>query len=518
MRRLPPWLFGRSSIASSIFGKVSIESWKLWFTILIINIFYSIAFPLSIWVVILDLLAVACLKRKQFRIRTSLALLIIFMVLASSLTAEINAKLTFLTLDHSMSAGLIHLIALFLSAIVPGHIEERGRIKLYEVLFFSLAGFIWCQAAWDIGGDAIWSNFSGSRLNTTFSVWENESSHYYLAFFEPNHYGEKIAYSNFPQLYMGMVWLWGHAVHLITGISTTVAVSLAPVLFSFFLVSACVASLVLDTQIGSRRTCMFYILGCMTMGLVLTAPSFWGGLRWAPESPLPLLVASNIIISAKPTVSWTRNFLYFLALILAAITNPMQAILLIPFLIYLHEPKKWRIYSVILILAAISMICPKILMLLGGWKDFGSSFLFRSGLDGATDFFRNSIQAIFEPINQHQRLWIFTPWLALGSAYLIYVRLTAKDCSTDICAYYLTATLTYWLTAIFFGQALSIHPYGYDFLLIGPLAWAIGRTSLYEESLAQLTKFSTMMLFLVFLGLIVNNLIQISQFARLVAK
>jgi len=117
-----------------------------------------------------------------------------------------------------------------------------------------------------------------------------------------------------------------------------------------------------------------------------------------------------------------------------------------------------------------------------GVRIFGSGFLYRSGLDGDSMFYRDPLDIAFgrDLIRSYrggnsQFLFQWETLFFAGAAALIitlaaYFRGRVPRIAVVIL---ITLTAAYLLTAAVFSQAVALHPYLYDVLLMTPLALAL---------------------------------------------
>lgn len=112
----------------------------------------------------------------------------------------------------------------------------------------------------------------------------------------------------------------------------------------------------------------------------------------------------------------------------------------------------------------------------------GSTFMFRSGLDGSSVYYRDHLDIAFgrdvaRQDFQHNRETLFRwPWTFLGGAaavVLVLVRAASGRISPFTAVSTFSLLGTYVLYAAVFSQAVVIHPYLYDGLLFAPLALAL---------------------------------------------
>jgi len=113
----------------------------------------------------------------------------------------------------------------------------------------------------------------------------------------------------------------------------------------------------------------------------------------------------------------------------------------------------------------------------------GSSFLYRSGLDGDRTYFSNHFQAVFLPYDVDFPRWVSV----LSTVILILIlwgvfrfKLTFESIKNSA-IFFILSTVGYLTNVVIFPQSVSIHPYLYDFLWIVPMHF----TALYMLSQSQ---------------------------------
>lgn len=111
----------------------------------------------------------------------------------------------------------------------------------------------------------------------------------------------------------------------------------------------------------------------------------------------------------------------------------------------------------------------------------GSSFFFRSGLDGDRQYFTNHIQAIFVPFQNELPYRLQTalaPVIIVLFSSILYWSHRTKSRLIKSVKIFGFSSIGYLSFAIVFPQSVSIHPYLYDFQWIVPLylttGWFLG--------------------------------------------
>jgi hypothetical protein len=137
-----------------------------------------------------------------------------------------------------------------------------------------------------------------------------------------------------------------------------------------------------------------------------------------------------------------------------------------------------RKFATPMLLAAMSIITFLESVLVAKWLGFTSlsTWVFRAGLDGDATYFSNALTATLSPHFRRLVFLIVIPTALVFVQWLSQRRhnvLAAVPAVIDW-AFPVNLFSFYMFTLLFWPQAVSIHPYLYDSILVGPLvAWAV---------------------------------------------
>jgi hypothetical protein len=195
---------------------------------------------------------------------------------------------------------------------------------------------------------------------------------------------------------------------------------------------------------------------------------------------LPLIIWSIYLIS-KEDIASSQLWVPFGAL---SFVSPMYGCLLGLYLMTwgaLEEGRNTNLLKIGVITFGLNLllyVAPYLVSKLLHFKSSSSSWGFRSGLDGDMSYFSNTFNAIAFPFKGRSVAYIIWP-LSFLSAQLIRARVyNQKDFdkrslslgSFNEKKFFWGIFSAYLFTAILWPQAVSIHPYLYDILLIGPIS------------------------------------------------
>ena len=154
-----------------------------------------------------------------------------------------------------------------------------------------------------------------------------------------------------------------------------------------------------------------------------------------------------------------------------------------------HEPdwKAWRAAnrSIVAVAvwctaaAAISYGLTTATIHLKGYSPLSATLLFRSGLDGDTRYFQNLVQAVVAPcpvLCCWRRTFadlVLPAFVPIAGWMALRIRVARGPGAAGLGALFLFLATPYIASVILFPQAVSIHPYMYDQLLVVPAA-AVG--------------------------------------------
>jgi hypothetical protein len=420
---------------------------------------------------------------------------------------------------------------------------KTGAIGFEGVLAPFLLGtawvmVLWLSLIWDVGAGVIFSKaisseaiVSSDRLaSVIYKIWEAKpfSEHYGLAFTDYATFKEA-AYAGHSQLYLLINYGAVKSIQLLMGCKMEVATRLLPFFLSIIM-TVSVTFFFLKTKINLRvRKISTQLTLFLGLGFLLSLPDFWITLlRYNTDNAFPWVSYMTLILFAYVCQSDYGSRGFVLALFFYALLSPLCAIIsILTFCFFVANPKVLNerhvslvkiltVLSVGLALATMALIYPHVIGKLLKYRDVGSSFLFRAGLDGDTSYYNNIWQAVIRPYAKSS----VRPWSGLLPAAVFCViafflggrRKQNKPPLDLMNSIFLFSP--YLFSVVFFPQAVSIHPYLYDYLLVFPLAF-LGIYGLFSPELQEKIEGPWLLLFFLYMtSFVVFNLTKIAQAAR----
>ena len=164
-------------------------------------------------------------------------------------------------------------------------------------------------------------------------------------------------------------------------------------------------------------------------------------------------------------------------------------------------------------LAAFNIALPTLVCRWAGLTATGSTFLYRSGLDGSTQYITSIFQAIYAPSDPRHWPILFYPLITIliGIAFQYLFR-RQTSCHPLRQAFFLL--IPYCTIAILLPQFTGNHPYATDQIIAIPATFLISYWFLQKESWHRLTG-QTFVAFVLVAGLILmTNLLIVAQNTR----
>jgi hypothetical protein len=316
----------------------------------------------------------------------------------------------------------------------------------------------------------------------TFSVWHQYplTRHGFLAFLAADDYQKHEAYANHTTLYLlAMRALYQiqlelpHLTMRVSGAMLAMAASIAAITYSIRKWAVAIWDV--------RRN----VLILLAFAYFATLPTFWISLgKFNVDNAFvfvfPVLLTTGYLASttgAQGPKFWISSLLLCALMPIAsaqfALFLALHAIFRRPF-----AKQIFRSAVVLLIISVVVYMQPIIVMKLLGFSSTNSSWLFRSGLDGDMTYYGNAVNSVLFPQFQRPAYLILTP-AALLLLQMCYRWKFDSDEGTAQPERTPHASLPYLfsvyvLVLLLWPQAVSIHPYLYDALLVGPLgAWIV---------------------------------------------
>jgi hypothetical protein len=406
----------------------------------------------------------------------------------------------------------------------------------------TLLAAIWSAAFWlalvcDLGvtgfvvgtDRTVYQSCQSDAFSTIFHVWETAPvrDHLFLGWKSVESFQQGTPYANHVHPYLLTMYGWSRAVRAATGLPQYVASNTIPFFYLAALVAA-VTTLLARLGLLRRRST---VLGLTTLflgyGLIVTGWRFWNDLfRYNTDNPYPLLAAAFILVYAwmldpvRP-VAAAASAAVFVAL---SPTHAPMAVVAVLVLFSQGAPtlkefvRRNRVPLVVsataVLVGAAVYLPPWLLSVWRGYAPVGSSVMFRSGLDGDTQYFSNMVQSVVAPCPRAccwGRSWVDLVYPALLP--LLVLGPLARRAAPPVRLGHLLLFLCtpYLLNVILFPQSVSIHPYLYDHFLLIP-AIVTGVVAMLTAQVEGRLRGVALLGFLLFCGwILMSNLVGIAQ-------
>jgi hypothetical protein len=327
------------------------------------------------------------------------------------------------------------------------------------------------------------ANLRPERLRDfTFPVWHQYplTKHGFLTFLNADGFSKGEAYANEPTLYLWLMWVL-YRIQLIFP-SITMRLTGAVIAMSASLLAiGCAIPSSTWSKLGFRRA----ILLLAAFAYFLTLPTFWISLgKFNVDNVFVLIFPVLVLASAAIARRGPQGACFWSAAGLMCVLMPMTAALFGAFMglrAVLARRINLRLLraAVIVVLIAVAVyLQPIIVAKRLHFTSENSTWLFRSGLDGDMQYFGNFFNSVLVPYFNRPAYFVLIP-AALLVLQLWWRRRFERRSDRNEVEDYPDAMMpylfsSYILTLLFWPQAVAIHPYLYDPLLIGPIgAWVV---------------------------------------------
>jgi hypothetical protein len=357
----------------------------------------------------------------------------------------------------------------------------------------------------------------------TFSIWDNYSfpRHGYLVFLSLDDFEKRLAYSNHSSAFLFFMYFFYKIEMAIPQLPMRAIVASLEMVLNI----AVLVYIALDGW-NKKIKLQHGILILLSILFFLTFPDFWiSAGKFNVDNPLHFQFPILLLVAYRLSQGKVSGVKLWLPLGAHCLVSPMGSALL-AFYLFLSsirndgvDRKLFSLGSLVLLVSIVVYLQPVIISKLLGFDSNNSGWLFRSGLDGQTDYFKNIIQAIISPYFSRPVLLLVIP-MGLLIVQLAYTKfqnnigntrnVESKKNTVNLGLFYGTIFSQYVLTCLFWPQAVSIHPYGYDYMLLTPISvWVVLNFS-HSEIFCKNPK----LWILVLLFLISFNFQQIAQAGR----
>jgi hypothetical protein len=371
----------------------------------------------------------------------------------------------------------------------------------------------------------------GDPLTRVITLWESNpaSEHLFLWWRSPEDFAHRIAYPNHVHPYLFTMYGWIAGVRRLTGLPLWAATNTSMLLPVLALIAAFGTLLARSGLLRDRTSPRGVLTLFLATGILLTTWRVWIDLvRFNSDNPYPLLAAVLIVVYAlllPPMRTGAATIAAALFVALSPIHTPMLILAAVCLFgqggrdgrdIWQRNRSLAVVCSVALLVGVVVYLEPQFLIARKGYATSGSSFLFRSGLDGDTTYFHGILQAVIAPCPllccyaRPLSELLFPAVLPLAIFGPLAVR-HSRSSALSLGRQLLFLTTPYLISLVFFPQSVSIHPYLYDHLLIIPIV-VTGLTAMLSAPVEQRLTGGVFLVFLLFTGgILMANLIAIAQ-------
>ncbi len=408
--------------------------------------------------------------------------------------------------------------------------DADTRRPLVRAAFFIASWLVWISILWDVGlGQLVAEGvrppgFVYDRLNDAiFPIWNERpiSAHWFVGMYTPADFDAGRVYTGHSAPVL-MVWYLISLCAQLLGLPLSPATLAIPFVYSILLVLAIYCLLSFTPGIRLRDRVNDYLAVFLLLGTLVTMASFWHSfLEHNSDNAFPLAV--YLVVALCPLVlrGATHEPVFWSLALLLAVLMPMFALPLAISCWFVLSPEERAATSrrgaaLFAGVALLSLAYPKIVAALLGYTDMASGLQFRSGLDGDTTYFTHAVQAVLAPRGEERNWWDLVYPTFVPVVLLLLLAKSALGSARAILGRMATVLLfPYAFVVILFPQAVSIHPYLFDYLLQAPVLAIVAATVLTPALRSRLQGPLLLLALSVAMTIIMAHLIWIAQFARL---
>ncbi|XQM34988.1 Glycosyltransferase RgtA/B/C/D-like domain-containing protein [Cupriavidus sp. H19C3] len=315
----------------------------------------------------------------------------------------------------------------------------------------------------------------------TFPIWHTHAlrEHGFLVFYSLESFDTKTAYANHATLYLWFMDLLNHVAQHVPALSMRLTAGWLA-MTAMVLTVGFVAHRRLENW--HRGKMLLLLLGFVYLA---TLPTYWIALgKFNVDNGFIFVMPALVMLSHFASErDWGGRAFWFWAIVTALIMPMAGALFAVGLCMQMAGRRRMPRFRTLLVpplLAALSVAIymqPVLVLKWLGFASENSSWAFRAGLDGDTRFFSNAVNSVLFPQFRRPFYLILIPlgivvmqWLSVRQ-YRIAQPVPEE---TTQWPFVVNLFTFYALTLLFWPQAVSIHPYLYDAVLIGPLvAWSI---------------------------------------------
>lgn len=329
----------------------------------------------------------------------------------------------------------------------------------------------------------------------TFPIWDKYpfSKHGYLVFNSPNDFANGVAYSNHSSAYLFFMYVFYKIEMAIPQLSMRAIVASVEMIF-------CVLAVVYIAFSGQRERVRFHqgILILLAVMFLLSMPGFWiSAAKFNVDNPFHFLFPILLLVAHRLSLGDVSGVKLWLPLGALCVSAPIAAVLLGMYLVMLSirsdglTKNMLKLGVVVILISVIVYLQPVITAKILGFASSNSGWKFRAGLDGDVSYFTNVLNSVISPYFPRPVYLLALP-TGLLLVQLAYMTLRTRDAGEGKVLlvgrgnpglFYGVIFSQYLVTSLLWPQAVSIHPYLYDYMLVAPISLWIALNLAQSRSL-----------------------------------
>ena len=318
----------------------------------------------------------------------------------------------------------------------------------------------------------------------TFPVWHKYplTKHGFLTFLDADGYAKQQAYANESTIYLWIMWVL-YRIELVFPSASMRLTNAFLAMATTLLAIGCAIRKPTWEKLDLRGGVLLLAAFCY----FLTTPIFWISLgKFNVDNVFVLNLPVFVLASAFLVRDGAHGLRFWLVAVVMCLLVPVNAALFGAFMglrAILSRRLAARMLRSSIVMTTIAVVVylqPVIVARLLHFTSENSTWLFRSGLDGDMRFYGNFIDSVLAPQFNRPMYFVLIPaallvlqlWYRRKFALAVHGPNERYGQSDDSMMSYLFCS--YFLTLLFWPQAVSIHPYLYDQILIGPIGvWVV---------------------------------------------
>lgn len=360
-------------------------------------------------------------------------------------------------------------------------------------------------------------------LSNTFNGWEQYpvSRHLFLVQLNKDDFAHGRPYVSCTYPFIFSTFLFLAPIHYLFGLPYNLAHNFLPYLYVFCLLLLVIASTWKQLlAVARRKSFLIWLLAFLSLGFTLTDPLPWTS-SFNGDRLNPHILAAGVFCYLSSWVFYDkvpRKPFLVVGIFLAVWASMYVPAWILAGLFFHRTLKLSRNFilqiALVIILTVVNVALPRLVAQLAGYTPAGSTFLFRSGLDGSEMYLTNIFQAVHSPADPRHwpTGWYFVLTVVLAAFFGYFFRNQKRYHPLRQAAFLL---IPYCTVAIFLPQLVSNHAHLMDLFLFIPATFLMSFWSLQKRFWQTLTG-RTYVAWLLFASLIImSNILSFAQMPHL---